>query len=223
MPIPRTAAALLLALCLSACAGVQPDAPPTLAGDWRVEDLDGRGVPDRVPFSVTFTEGLVSASAGCNRLAGAFEQDGSRVRIGPLASTRMACPPGLEEPERQLAASLAAVNTVARAGEDAVILSGPGGARLTLRPADALAMAPGDLSLRCGDQDAQVRFSATEARVLLPDGAVEVLPRLNAQGVDPEAPRVFSNGRMTFVQEIEGGRAVTFARGRMAPVPCQPR
>jgi hypothetical protein len=53
-----------------------------------------------------------------------------------------------------------------------------------------------------------------------PGGVTETLQRLNAQGTDPEAPRIFTNGRMTFTQEIEGGRAVTFARGRMAPVPC---
>lgn len=223
MSIPKLAAAALLGLCLSACAATRPDAPPALSGDWRIEDLDGRGVPDRVPLTVAFADGRVSASAGCNRLVGAFEQTGDRLRIGPLASTRMACPPALEEQERRLAASLGAVTAVARAGEGAVILSGPGGASLTLRPADAGEAAPGDLALRCGEEDFQVRFSAAEARVLLTDGSAEVLPRLNAQGADPEAPRVFTNGRMTFTQEIEGGRAITFARGRMAPLTCAPR
>lgn len=223
MSIPRLSIPVLLALCLSACATARPDAPPALSGDWRVEDLDGGGVPDRVPFAVTFAEGRVSASAGCNRLVGDFVQSGARLRVGPLASTRMACSPALEEQERRLAASLGAVTTVARAGEGAVILSGPGGARLTLRPADAGEPAPGDLALRCGEEDFQVRFSAAEARVLLPDGSAETLPRLNTQGVDPEAPRVFTNGRMTFTQEIEGGRAVTFSRGRMAPTRCEAR
>ncbi|MFM8376364.1 MAG: META domain-containing protein, partial [Phenylobacterium sp.] len=106
MSIHRFAATALLALCLSACAATRPDAPPALSGDWRVEDLDGRGVPDRVPFAVGFADGRVSASAGCNRLSGAFEQSGDRLRIGPLASTRMACSPALEEQERRLAASL---------------------------------------------------------------------------------------------------------------------
>jgi hypothetical protein len=32
---------------------------------------------------------------------------------------------------------------------------------------------------------------------------------------------VFTDGRMTFTQEIEGGRAIRFSRGRMAPVPCE--
>ena len=223
MFIPRLAAIALLALCLPACATTRPEGPPALSGDWRVEDLDGRGVPDRVPLTVAFAEDRVLASAGCNRIFGAFKQSGDRLRLGPLSSTRMACPPALEEQERRLEASLGAVNRVARAGEGAMILSGPGGASLTLRPADAGEPRPGDLALRCGEEDFRVRFSATEARVRLPDGSAEVLPRLNAQGADPEAPRIFTNGRMTFTQEIEGGRAVTFARGRMASMACVPR
>ena len=61
MSIPKLAAAALLGLCLSACAATRPDAPPALSGDWRIEDLDGRGVPDRVPFTVAFADGRVSA------------------------------------------------------------------------------------------------------------------------------------------------------------------
>lgn len=223
MSIQRLSSAVLLVLGLSACAVTRPPAPPSLSGDWRVEDLDGRGVPDRVPFAVRFEDGRVSASAGCNRLVGGFDQAGERLRVGPLASTRMACSPALEEQERRLAASLGAVNSVSRTGDGAVVLSGPGGASLTLRLSGPGETEPGDLALRCGEDDFQVRFSAAEARVRRTDGSVEVLPRLNAQGSDPEAPRVFTDGRTTFTQEIEGGRAVTFARGRMAPVPCEVR
>jgi hypothetical protein len=35
-------------------------------------------------------------------------------------------------------------------------------------------------------------------------------------------PRTFTNGRLTFLQEIEGTQSprVLFARGRMVPTPC---
>jgi len=213
----------LLAGALTGCAGVGAAAPPVLAGQWRVEDLDGRGVLDRVSPTVTFADGGVSASAGCNRLSGAFEQSGARIRIGPLVSTRMACSPALMEQERRLATSLQAVNTVAGAEGGAVRLAGPGGASLLLRPAGPGEAGPGVTALRCGDEDIQVRFMATEAQVSGPGGVTETLQRLNAQGTDPEAPRIFTNGRMTFTQEIEGGRKITFARGRMAPVVCEVR
>lgn len=213
-------AALILAAGLSACAAVPAGRAPDLVGAWRVEDLDSRGVIDRAPLSVTFQEGRVSAFAGCNRLMGAYTQSGGTVKIGPLASTRMACPPALMEQERGLADSLQAVDTVGTGPDEAVRLSGPGGRSLLLRRESQGPSGPGRLALRCGDEDFNVTFGSDAAVLDGPSGATERLPRINAAGADPEAPRVFTNGRMTFTQEIEGGRAVTFARGRMAPVPC---
>jgi hypothetical protein len=41
------------------------------------------------------------------------------------------------------------------------------------------------------------------------------------KGSKPEQARTFTNGRLTFVQEAEGGGSrVLFARGRMLPSPC---
>jgi hypothetical protein len=47
------------------------------------------------------------------------------------------------------------------------------------------------------------------------------LSRVNPDA-DPEVPRQYSNGRLTFIHETEGmaGRRVLFARGRMVPQPC---
>ena len=214
---------ILVALALAACAAVSAPAPPGLVGQWRVEDLDGRGVLDRPSLTVAFADGRVSASGGCNRLSGTYEQSGARIRIGSLVSTRMACSPALMEQERRLAASLQAVDAVAAAEGGAVRLSGPGGASLILRPADPVQAGAGTMNLRCGDEDFQVRFTATMAKVSGPGGVTETLQRLNAQGTDLEEPRIFTNGRMTFIQEIEGGRKITFARGRMASVTCERR
>ena len=34
----------------------------------------------------------VQGSAGCNRMMGTYELDGNKLKFGPLATTRMACP-----------------------------------------------------------------------------------------------------------------------------------
>jgi copper homeostasis protein (lipoprotein) len=44
----------------------------------------------------------VSGSGGCNRITGSFELDGDRLRFGQMASTRMACPEGMEQEQRFL-------------------------------------------------------------------------------------------------------------------------
>jgi|GEM_PF-6771894 hypothetical protein len=85
-----------------------------------------------------------------------------------------------------------------------------------------LPVTPSPDSYRCGDDVFKLAFEEGAAYATLPDNSTMNLPRLRASsGSDPEAPRVFTDGRMTFTQEIEGGRAIRFARGRMAPVPCE--
>ena len=46
-------------------------------------------------------DGIVGGSSGCNRFTGAYDQKGDELTMGPLASTRMACPPELMEREQQ--------------------------------------------------------------------------------------------------------------------------
>lgn len=76
-------------------------------------------------------------------------------------------------------------------------------------------------SYRCGNEVFKLAFEEGAAYATLPDNSTVNLPRLRVSGgADPEAPRVFTNGQLTFTQEIEGGRAIRFARGRMAPVLC---
>ena len=41
-------------------------------------------------------ERRVSGSGGCNRLTGSYELDGDRLTFGAIASTRMACPQGMD-------------------------------------------------------------------------------------------------------------------------------
>jgi heat shock protein HslJ len=79
----------------------EPDAE-LVGTTWRLESLvDGLG-PDGAVTSVVgeptleFTEdGEVRGDTGCNTFSGGYELDDTTLRIGPLATTRMACD-GLE-------------------------------------------------------------------------------------------------------------------------------
>ena len=77
-------------------------------------------------------------------------------------------------------------------------------------------------SYACGAQIFKVAFEEGVAYVTPPDGTMVALPRQRPPGgADPEAPRLFSNGRIAFTQEIEGGRAVRYAVGRAALLECK--
>lgn len=91
-------AALLLATAVIAagCAsGVSLD-EPIESHAWRLASIDGQAVPPaadaRQNAQLQFDgNGRVTGSGGCNRLTGSYQRSGTQLKIGPVASTRMAC------------------------------------------------------------------------------------------------------------------------------------
>ncbi len=67
-----------------------------------------------------------SATVGCNQLMGKFTRDGDKLTFGPAASTMMACPPPLDDWERQLTEALAATTSWRVNGEVLELLDGTG-------------------------------------------------------------------------------------------------
>lgn len=68
----------------------------------------------------------VSGSAGCNRFTGSFTTDGDHVSIGPLATTRMACPPPQMRIEAAVLRTLGAARTWTERDSTLVIETGAG-------------------------------------------------------------------------------------------------
>jgi heat shock protein HslJ len=55
--------------------------------------LAGSGVIDRIQATLAFPEaGKVAGNGSCNRFFGPAKISGDTIRLGPLASSRMACP-----------------------------------------------------------------------------------------------------------------------------------
>jgi copper homeostasis protein (lipoprotein) len=82
------------------------DEPLTLPG-WQREPFLLLGAPDAARFSAT---------VGCNMMSGSFEADAAQLRFGPVAATRMACPPPLDAAERAFARILEATTGRTSAG-----------------------------------------------------------------------------------------------------------
>ena len=57
-------------------------------------------------LTLAFQDGRVSGNSGCNRFHGEFEVDGGALKIGPLATTRMACDETLMTQEREFLRAL---------------------------------------------------------------------------------------------------------------------
>ena len=74
------------------------------------------------------TDGRVSGNSGCNTYNGGFEASGTALKVGPLASTQMACaaPEGVMEQEQQYLAALQDAATYEIAGDTLTIRDASG-------------------------------------------------------------------------------------------------
>jgi heat shock protein HslJ len=83
---------------------------------WRITHINGAAVLADVEADLSFAEGRVSGSAGCNRLNGSYTHNRADLSFGPLAMTRMACSGRRGEQEAAVAALMSQPLTI-RFGE----------------------------------------------------------------------------------------------------------
>ncbi|MFL5333670.1 MAG: META domain-containing protein [Geminicoccaceae bacterium] len=129
--VGRGAALLAAGWILAGCGSMAaPDGPipEGLAGSaWRAKTLAGQPVDDATAVTLEFVgSDRIAGKAACNRYNGPLRVADGRLQIGPLAATRMACPPPLMEAE---AAFLAALEGAQRftLENSALLLDGPAG------------------------------------------------------------------------------------------------
>jgi putative lipoprotein len=94
---------------------------------WALLETDEGPVGLERPPTLAFgPEGEVSGLAGCNRYRGRAIIGEGTISIGPLAMTRMLCPPALAALERTVCAALEGASSWVRR-DDALELSGEDG------------------------------------------------------------------------------------------------
>lgn len=119
-----------------ALSGKPPVIAGSLEGEWQIADLNGGGQLAR--GRLMFDPGdqgtsRLSGTAGCNLFNGRWKQDGATLKLGPMATTKMACPPPAMEIERRMLALLEAVNSVSYTADGAAVLATSDGRKLTLK------------------------------------------------------------------------------------------
>ena len=114
---------------LRGCGGVAaPDAAMLTTGSWTIAAIDGRPPANPARTEVTFADGRMSGSAGCNRFTGSYRIERDRLTAGPLAATRMACPGPAMAQEQRVLAILSRPVTMTTGAEDRVTLTNALGA-----------------------------------------------------------------------------------------------
>jgi heat shock protein HslJ len=125
-------------------ASVAGEEPPPLVGTtWSIVRLVGSeeaGSPRPAvgaPWVLFGEDGAVAGATGCNRLMGRYELDGTMLRIGPLATTRMACPEPAMAQEASILRLLSGATVEVARLDGGVRLVGSDGAALELQATDA--------------------------------------------------------------------------------------
>jgi heat shock protein HslJ/uncharacterized membrane protein len=132
-------------------AGTSPTAASLLGTAWRLEDLAGAGVLDRVQATLEFPEpGRAGGFGSCNRFNGAVTIEGDSIRFDGIAATRRACPEAVMRQETAYFAALQAAERYEREGE-------------TLR-------------IHARDRPAALRFIAIAANTAPPASAIAGVP-----------------------------------------------
>lgn len=125
------ALASVVALQLSATGARAQEATGLTDMTWLAEDIGGGGVVDNLQSTLRIKpSGRVSGSGGCNRFNGTAKIDGGKISFGPLATSRMMCPPAVMDQERKFLDALAKATTyeieetfLRLLGEDGVALA----------------------------------------------------------------------------------------------------
>lgn len=106
---------------------------------WLLEDLNGKGVIDRVRVTLLFdAEGRMYGRGGCNRYNGGYTLEGERLSISPnVAATMMACvAPAVMEQEHAYFQSLPKMTHATVDGTGILLLKGEAGESMRFSETD---------------------------------------------------------------------------------------
>jgi heat shock protein HslJ len=118
-----------LLVCLVVAMAASAATPTSPLGKWRIVAVSGAEGLDPARTLAELANGRFASTIGCNRISGAATFARGRLSFGPMAATRMACPPPLDRVEAQYLANLQAVRSFAIKG-DALSFVGETGAEL---------------------------------------------------------------------------------------------
>jgi heat shock protein HslJ len=110
-----------------------------LEGEWIVTGYNNGRQAVTSPIvgttlTAVFTADAVSGSAGCNDYNGPYKLDGSKVTIGPLASTRKACEQAVMDQEQEFLTALQTPSTVEVSGATVTLRDASGATQVVLAP-----------------------------------------------------------------------------------------
>ena len=88
----RRTVALIAGLVLAAGMAMANGGGHLWGSTWTVAGVGELALEPADGVTIDFTDGRILGMSGCNRYTGAVTLQADRITVGPVASTRMACP-----------------------------------------------------------------------------------------------------------------------------------
>jgi heat shock protein HslJ/uncharacterized membrane protein len=110
MVYPLTASLDVLDPPLPGLMGCAGDPLDLLQGDWSVVAIGDSEVPQGVEVTIRIDKDRIGGISGCNRYSGGLTLTGESLTVGPVAMTRIACPPDRMILERKFTEALQKVD-----------------------------------------------------------------------------------------------------------------
>jgi heat shock protein HslJ len=93
-----------------------------IGSEWELSDLAGLPVlPDHRPTLSFLEPGRITGTGSCNRYGGAADLGDGTIKVGPLATTRMACSEEIDAQEKAFLTALQNARKVELADGDLVV------------------------------------------------------------------------------------------------------
>jgi putative lipoprotein len=121
---------IVYTLASSTCPiGAQP-----VFGEWHIEYIKQARVLDGSKTMLRFgADGQLNTTVGCNIIMGNLESEGSKLKVGSIATTRMACVKPLRELEQSYVTALNAVRSYRVRADNLTLLDARGHNLVVLR------------------------------------------------------------------------------------------
>jgi heat shock protein HslJ len=135
---PVLALALLPAVLMTGCMRTPSEGPlpgDLASTDWIAKTVAGQRVPKNMAVTLEFASAdKIGGRSSCNRYTGPIGVLDGRLQVGPLATTRMACPEPQMTMERAFLAALSGARALRHDSSALVIEPADGGPETRLLP-----------------------------------------------------------------------------------------
>jgi uncharacterized lipoprotein YbaY len=133
---------------------------------------DGTMIEPTVPATISFADGQVSGSSGCNSFSAAYTVNGDELTVGPAASTMMACEEAVMDQEQLFLENLGKAASYELVEDQLNILDAEGNVLLTFEQGGAEAAEGAEAAPLSGILTGTVSYMQRIA--LIPGSVIEV-------------------------------------------------